>query len=343
MRHINWVREHAWLVTLLLLSPWAVTIGLREVADLRRAQGAAPPVVGSLWQEAPEGWEVSLLAIGVGGGLWLALYLRYGREYRERDLAEYVREPLPGWRPVEVGYLWRRGKLDLQDMTAMMLDLARRGALRIDVGRHAQGALRGMLAAAVGEPHYVTRLSEFAGVLTPSEQYLIAEILFHGAEDLPCVQIDGFKAYARAYPYLAQQRYREWRALAAAEWERPPVEEPAGRLAVGAGAAVGVALLVTVVFVGTVSTSLLGLAPAYIGLALIAASPLLRRRNREAACALRHWQAFRRYLTDFSELKHEPVPAVAMWGEYLVFAVTLGVAREVDHQLRGQYPQMVGE
>src|SRR5208337_1990116 len=88
-------------------------------------------------RETPTGRNSSLVVLGTGIGLWLALYLRFGREYPEPDVPEYLREPLAGWRPIEVGYLWRWGKLDLQDMIAMVMDLVRRGALRIEL---AQGA-----------------------------------------------------------------------------------------------------------------------------------------------------------------------------------------------------------
>ena len=79
----------------------------------------------------------------------------------------------------------------------------------------------------------------------------------------------------------------------------------------------------------------------FIGFALIPASVVaIRRRNPEAAIALHHWQAFRRYLTDFSQLRTYPAPAVVLWEKCLVFAVTLGVAREVISQLRELYPHM---
>lgn len=45
------------------------------------------------------------------------------------------------------------------------------------------------------------------------------------------------------------------------------------------------------------------------------------------------WQAFRRFLTDFSHLKDAPPPAIAVWEHYIPYAVTLGVAQEVLRQI----------
>lgn len=46
------------------------------------------------------------------------------------------------------------------------------------------------------------------------------------------------------------------------------------------------------------------------------------------------WKAFRRFLRHFSSLDKADLPAVAMWEHYLVYAITLGVAKEVISQLK---------
>jgi uncharacterized membrane protein YgcG len=49
-------------------------------------------------------------------------------------------------------------------------------------------------------------------------------------------------------------------------------------------------------------------------------------------------EAFRAYLKDFSDLPNAPALAVVIWEHYLEWAVALGVAREVEKQVRALVP-----
>jgi uncharacterized membrane protein YgcG len=53
---------------------------------------------------------------------------------------------------------------------------------------------------------------------------------------------------------------------------------------------------------------------------------------------LARWGAFRRYLTDFSTFEDAPTAAITIWEHYLVYAVALGVADEVEEQVRALVP-----
>jgi uncharacterized membrane protein len=77
-----------------------------------------------------------------------------------------------------------------------------------------------------------------------------------------------------------------------------------------------------------------------VGFALVPGSFAIMRRTPQAADALHRWQAFRRYLTDFSRLQEYPPPAVTLWEHYLVYAITLGVADRVIEQFKELYPQV---
>ncbi|MEX2458279.1 MAG: DUF2207 domain-containing protein [Actinomycetota bacterium] len=58
----------------------------------------------------------------------------------------------------------------------------------------------------------------------------------------------------------------------------------------------------------------------------------LRRR-------LVQWRAFRRFLTEFSNLRDAPALAVIIWEHYLVYATALGVADRVAKQVRALVPE----
>jgi uncharacterized membrane protein len=63
------------------------------------------------------------------------------------------------------------------------------------------------------------------------------------------------------------------------------------------------------------------------------------RRTPEGALLRARWEAFRRYLRDFSRLEEAPPIALDLWDRYLVYAVALGVAEEVLEAARLRAPE----
>jgi hypothetical protein len=63
--------------------------------------------------------------------------------------------------------------------------------------------------------------------------------------------------------------------------------------------------------------------------------PRLGLHDREGFA---RWAGFRRYLRDFSNLHEAPTMAVTIWQHYLVWAVALDIADEVEKQVRALVP-----
>ncbi len=287
-------------------------------------------------------WQISLLVCTTAVGFWLWLYLLYGREYREPDTPEYIREPPSGWRPNEVGYLLRWGQLDVQDMTAMLMDLVRRGALRLAVAADASSSSDGISGRSGEQRQQVELIPRFSGELSGSERYLIQEVLFGGRQSAGRVSMQQFMASAREDPGSAIARYNHWKELAEAEAAHIILMDQASANARAVGVVVGLMMLlpIPILLIARLHTPA-GVLPAFVGSGILAVSGKLRRRAREAAIAYQRWQAFRRYLLDFSRLQDDPAPAVVVWESYLVFAVTLGVADRVLQQFRALAPSIV--
>jgi len=60
---------------------------------------------------------------------------------------------------------------------------------------------------------------------------------------------------------------------------------------------------------------------------------VLGRWTPEGKLYYKRWDNFRRYLTDFSALKEHPPESIKIWDHYLVYATSLGVAKEVLHNM----------
>jgi uncharacterized membrane protein YgcG len=63
------------------------------------------------------------------------------------------------------------------------------------------------------------------------------------------------------------------------------------------------------------------------------------RLDDDLRTRLAKWKAFRRFLTEFSNLGDAPALAVVIWEHYLVYATALGVAERVTKQVRALIPE----
>ncbi len=72
-----------------------------------------------------------------------------------------------------------------------------------------------------------------------------------------------------------------------------------------------------------------------VGLVLIVlAVKGLSSRAREAALEVKRWEAFRRFMADFSAMKEAGPNLLALWETYLVYATALGVAEQLLKNLQ---------
>ena len=65
-----------------------------------------------------------------------------------------------------------------------------------------------------------------------------------------------------------------------------------------------------------------------------------KRRSQPAHEDLRKWEAFKLFLLHFSNMERHEIPSLVIWEHYLVYAVTLGVAKEVMKQLEIVFPNL---
>jgi len=297
-------------------------------ADRRRAR------VRLVWQ-----WGTPAAAVVFAICLWLVLYLRYGREYHDETPVEYLRDPPEDWTPNEVAFLWRWGKLDAQDMTATLMDLVRHGALRLIVSTERREVLGGLLGETTEQDYVIERVPDKQPDLADSERYLVKRILFHEVTG-DRISLETFQKKSRSKPRAAYARFKVWKGMAEREAKRFEIVDPQSKQMCGVVAVVGFLMFAGSIVLAGVTDSPAFMASGIFGFALMPASFAILRRTPEAARHLSRWQAFRRYLTDFSRLKEYPPPAVVLWEHYLVYAITLGIADRVIEQFRELYPRV---
>jgi len=283
---------------------------------------------------------------------WVTAFNRYGKEHRPDFDGMYFREAVPGYTPAQAAMLLQWGAVPDQAITATMLDLIRRGVIAVEMRSEVRPVLLGLLGEKLKRSYVFTRRDHTdaaarAGALSASEKYLMEE-WFDTMGDGTKVSLDDLLEYAKAHRMDVYNDFKEWKRLVQLENTMQITERPS-ETAMGLTVAGGILLLVVTAGLGAIGLPVAGVLPygipivvglGLVGLFSVATSPLMRRRTQQAANDTARWQAYRRFLNDFSNIKDMPAPAVVLWEEYLVYGTALGVATEVIKSLEKAYPHM---
>jgi len=268
--------------------------------------------------------------------LWLVLiiyiYLKYDRELPHSFEAKYYRE-LPGeYTPAEMSVLLSMGAAKPRDITATLMDLLRKQQLLLTVETvHKKG-----LFSRKESKKYSFSLNEKAPAmpLKAHEQYLLDWFIGEIGNG-SSVDLDDIHAYVKKRSHALDYRkdYAHWLTLVKEEAAQNNFLDSTSRK----GKILGILAGVIYVLLGLAIAALLLTAFAVLltaaGIILVIFSARIKRRtaygNEQAAM----WQAFKNFLKDFSSLDKAEIPSVIIWEHYLVYAISLGVAKEVIRQL----------
>jgi len=289
----------------------------------------------------------ALLALLISIGAGLFAFLRYGKEPEVDYDREYEQEPPTDLTPAEVGALLSQGKVAEKEFTATLFDLIRKGAVDTqptEVVKSTWGGLRKEtitdLELSLGTR--TTGLTDFER----SAMTIVERVLADGPQPLTEFRDrirDDADKNAKAYKFfkenvldaVTRKKLLDIRGTSASTM-----------LVIGIGVVVGIVFIVLPKLVGDkpggAELAALVIGGMILGTVLLAGFLFFRkvRNKRTPAGALEaaRWDAFRRYLTDFSRLQEAPAISLALWDKLLVYAIGFGVATEVLEQARLNAP-----
>lgn len=316
----------------------------KELREARRRERINRLVNRLIQAEIP---IVLLLGFGLVGYMFVT-YNRYGREPELPEI-EYEREPPRDLPPAVVPAILTQSDAQpsevVKGFSATVLEAARLGYLRIE--EFENKGLLGLLSKT--ERRYVLtpegrsllmgETAQPAGrkrrVLEPFEREAL-RVLFFRAGDGEMVTESELRKWAEKSSGSKTEMYRfveEWGKDLRRWFERQyfrlddAESERAKKRFWKSLAIVG--------GVGTVLTIPLGLftlLPLALVLGVMSAVSL-SRRSPEAAREYQRWDAFKRFMTDFSAMREAGPELLPLWERYLVYAVSLGVAQKLIHNL----------
>ena len=101
-----------------------------------------------------------------------------------------------------------------------------------------------------------------------------------------------------------------------------------------------ISLLITILgAIAIVFIPLFGVPVTIGGVISIVLSGSIKRYSQKGADEVALWEAFERFLKEFTLMDEKELPELVMWEEYLVYATAMGIGQKVLKQLPEKYPQ----
>jgi uncharacterized membrane protein len=286
---------------------------------------------------------------GIVGGALAGVFLlwrRFGRSHKAGFTGDYYRELPNGYSPAELSVLWNFRKMKAQDITATILDLARRKFIYLEEETVEERKLFGTKATTTyrlsflpaPEPSALRKPEE--AVLRPHEQKLIEFLQNDIGGGKGTIYLTDIEKYAKKYGESFYQFWKEWTSGVIAQGAEYDFFDHNGKMpSLSTFGGLGLFVLGSILL-AKVGVGVIGYALVIAGAIFLFIPRLFKRRSISGQEDYVRWQAFKKFLQHFSEMERHEIPSLIIWEHYLVYAVTLGVAKEVIKQLELVFPNM---
>lgn len=286
---------------------------------------------------------IPAFALAILGGLFslISLIIKYSRDFKPEFDGDYYRE-LPGdYSPAVMTYLLTKGKIESRDIMATIMDLVRKRKITITSFETKKG-----LIFRRTKEQYMIKLVEGVDLadLRPHEKYLISWFIESLGSNGELV-LDDLKGVLkkRSQALQFQKNYETFKRLVKSEGEEENFFTKNDLGGSGIFAMVALGLLGLGVLSVMALKAPLGILIGLIGAGILAAMLMLsfvRKRTRYGVEQMAMWNAFKTFLLHFSEMDKAEIPSIIIWEHYLVYAISLGVAKEVIDQLPKVFTDM---
>lgn len=285
-------------------------------------------------------WPVFVVILLGGLYSWIKFVLKYGRDPKPEFQGDYYRE-LPGdYTPAVMTCLLTKGRIDSKDLMATIMDLVRKKKITINrIQRE-----KGLVFKKMEERYEISKIDgAVLDDLYPHESFLIHWFIDKLGDGRSLV-LDDLKSILkkRSKALEFHEDYEEFRSLVREQGEAQGFFTKNDLSGSSKYVLIALALLIggPILTIGLKAASgvfmfLLG----FVFLFTMWVVYTIRKRTRYGVGQVAKWKAFKKFLLHFSNMDKAEIPSIVIWEHYLVYAISLGVAKEVIEQL----PQVFSE
>ena len=256
------------------------------------------------------------LIFGVLSSIWGALmyyiHVIFKRKNKVKNsVGKYLRELPDNSSPALVGGFMTNSIND-NEILATIVDLVRRKILTLENS----------------DKNSIIILTGSTGNLSAQEKAIV-DIYINDFGDGKSLDLKSFGFFQKV-PMSVARKFEKWRAMVQSEMNRKNLTyEGFGCLGVIFFALFGPILAFAGLIFGMVTGNKMFLLIVVMGIILFVSGAKARYPRKELAEAKDKWQAFKNFLSDYSQLEEAKITSVHLWEQYFVYAVALGVSDKV--------------
>ena len=291
---------------------------LKEILDM---EGKLAKEANDARKRAIIGFYLGRVVLVLAVAWWLFLvvfiYLKNSKRYKvENEYGEYFRELPDDYSPSIAGTLVSRNLYPSgRELFAMLLDLVRKGHLKLEEGEKTTTLI----------------LQESGKPLSEEEKFILnwyirelgdgEKIILESVE----VSIKG-RGGAKEF----NRNYERWRTIVYSDMlEKNLKMDKRDKFSTPLGIFTGIAYFIGGGMLVVYFQSELFILMILLGFILLPYTFSRKRASLEKEKAISRWEAFKKFLVDYSNLEEAKLASIELWEHYFVYAVALGVAEKV--------------
>ena len=308
----------------------------RWAEDANRRRDAAAERLAARARRVESGKWIVIAICVVGIGLWIWIFKTFRRKPRVRRIPGITSEIPEQTPPALLDYLLNDRRISVGALIGTMLDLARRGFVKL---REEQAEKKKIFGGTKLESEYHWdldrgHLNEHAGELTNYERDILGFIFDKLAEGRDSISLDAMKKKRSEFVKF----FGKWTKQVKAEAEK---HEWFDKRSIGGfyrGLFIGIAMMLLAIPAG-IFLGLWGVAFIIAGGAVLVLSFIIPHRTAEGETKARQWKAVRKYLKKYEFRSADRSDLLTRISDYLVYGVVLGLSPKIYEELATHMPE----
>jgi uncharacterized membrane protein len=279
-------------------------------------------------------WVVLILS---GFGLWrvIRLYKRYGRKHKVSFPDTFYSELPSDIPPALLSYLLYRRQLGSGALVGTLLDLARRGFLKIEENMKTKKGIFGSSKKRLYTLHLARDFyAKNRGGLKDFEESLLVFIFDDLAEGRDEIDFATLKKSRSKFLSWFRQWKKDVQAMGKSRgyWEEDSLKASKKGMFVGM-------VLIAVTILSVILIGAWALVPGISAVVLMIASGFIPRRTPESELEVAKWKGLRKYLKKYHFRDSDSRFFLENIGRFLAYGVVLGLSAEVIKRMAELVPE----
>lgn len=291
---------------------------LKEILDM---EGKLAKEANDARKRAIIGFYLGRVVLVLAVAWWLFLvvfiYLKNSKRYKvENEYGEYFRELPDDYSPSIAGTLVSRNLYPSgRELFAMLLDLVRKGHLKLEEGEKT-----------------TTLILQESGKPLSEEEKFILNWYIRELGDGEKIVLESVEASIKGRGGAKEfnRNYERWRTIVYSDMlEKNLKMDKRDKFSTSLGIFTGIAYFIGGGMLVVYFQSELFILMILLGFILLPYTFPRKRASLEKEKAISRWEAFKKFLVDYSNLEEAKLASIELWDHYFVYAVALGVAEKV--------------